>query len=180
MTISLTEDGQPSSLSYSVHRGAIMYSLPLNLTYTQTAHYYAESNDYDVTPSSPWAWALDSVSSMRFVSEGWVDGSAPFNKTNRVPLAAAVADEPAIWPSHIVAMARDVSQLWKVEPDAAAAAVGHPQITAKGQQDGWQPRVPPASPTCLNASRCGPPTQVVLVPHGGTALRIGTLPLSGK
>ena len=44
-----TEDGQKASISYSVHRGALMFSLPLNLTIKQTAHYYAESNDYEVS-----------------------------------------------------------------------------------------------------------------------------------
>ena len=142
-----------------------MFSVPLNVTYTQTAHYYAESNDYSVTPSSPWAWALDSVSSMRFVVEGWEEGSAPFNKTARP--RDALAAEAAFWPCHVVATARDVSGLWGVQPDGSRGAAG------------WQPRVPPASPACANASRCGPPTELLLVPHGGTALRIGTMPLSG-
>eukprot|EP01052_Picozoa_sp_SAG31_P030782 SAG31_NODE_3189_length_4572_cov_1.854684_3_plen_228_part_00 len=164
--LSATKDGQQGSISYSVHRGALMFSLPINLTYTQTAHYYAESNDYDVTPSSPWAWALDVVESMRFVDKGWVKGSAPFNKTGKP--RAAMAAEAAFWPCYIVAMARDVSAVWHIR-----------QEEGRHVQGGWQPQVPPSSPACANTSWCGPPTEVILVPHGGTALRIGTMPLSG-
>ena len=108
------EDGQRATRSYSVHRGALMFSLPLNLTYRQTAHYYAESNDYDVTPTSPWAWALDyapNATGMRYVHAGYSAGSAPFNKTAR-PLEAA---EASFWPCHIVATARDISGLWRTQ-----------------------------------------------------------------
>ena len=138
-----------------------MFSLPFDVTYTQTAHYYAESNDYNVTPSAPWAFALDTVESMHFLDNGWVDGSAPFNKTTSP--RKAIATDASFWPSYIVATARDVSKVWRVKPEG-----------------GWQPQVPPPSPVCANTSWCGPPTKIVLVPHGGTALRIGTMPLSGK
>ena len=113
-----------------------------------------------MTPTSPWAWALDGLPSMRFVDQGWRPGSAPFNKTASPHAAAA-----GFWPCYITATAREVSSQWGVLPDGKIA---------------WQPRVPPASPACKEVKQtCGPPATVVLVPHGGTALRIGTMPLSG-
>ena len=166
--------------SYSVHRGALLYSLPLHYTYKQTAHYYASSNDYDVTPASPWAWALDwgvsnNVSShpiiddvsaaMRFVYDGWTPDSAPFNKTAN-PSDVATG---AFFPCKVSATVRDISKLWSLQPDGAKGG------------GGWSPRLPPTSLTCTGSgsSHCGAPTEVMLVPHGGTALRMGTLPLSG-
>jgi hypothetical protein len=175
------EPSAPSS--YSVHRGALLYSLPLHYNFKQTAHYYASSNDYDVTSASPWAWALDSGNgttsggngnatsddvraAMRFVYDGWTPGSAPFNKTADPTTAT---DGGSFFPCKIVAMARDISKLWGLQPDGGKGG------------GGWSPRVPPASPTCAGnrSAECGPPTEVVLVPHGGTALRMGTLPLTG-
>jgi hypothetical protein len=40
---------------------------------------------------------------------------------------------------------------------------------------------PPQSPACVgaNSTKCGAPTSVLLVPHGGTDLRIGELPVTG-
>ena len=167
------------SISWSVHRGALMYSLPLHLKYRQTAHYFAESNDYDVTPTSPWAWALDvgdgnpaNVSAaMTFAGTGWATGSAPFNKTSD---PAGVGG--SFWPAKIMASARDVSAVWRLQP-----GVGDGRSS-----EGWCPHVPPASPVCAGGSaagsggsKCGPSTKVMLVPHGGTALRVGTFPLSG-
>ena len=38
---------------------------------------------------------------------------------------------------------------------------------------------PPASPACAaEAGACGPPAKVLLVPHGSTALRIGSFPVA--
>ena len=157
-------------ISYSVHRGAIMYSLPLGLNYSRTQHYAFESSDYDVRPTTPWAFALDAnvsapEATLEFVHDGYRPGFAPFNKT-----ADPARAEAGFWPSHIVATVRDVSGSWALQPSAA-----------KGQA-GWTPHVPPASPACAGGggkAQCGEPVQALLVPHGGTALRIGTLPLSG-
>lgn len=39
---------------------------------------------------------------------------------------------------------------------------------------------PPDSPACSGSAKCGPPEKVMLVPHGGTELRIGEMPSTGQ
>ena len=136
----------------SVHRGALMYSLPIAANYTTYAHHFGArdmSSDYYLSPTSPWAYALDldlqdPGQSLAFVRVG-APGAAPFNHTG--------------WPVMIRARARPLAG-WGVAENSAAPV--------------------PASPACTpNASACGAPRDVFLVPHGGTDLRIGELPLSG-
>jgi len=55
-----------------------------------------------------------------------------------------------------------------------------------GQVVGWgmEPKSdveatpPPDSPACTAAGACGPLSKVLLVPHGSTALRIGSVPVA--
>ena len=143
-------DGQRGTLSYSVHRGPILYSLNLEPHWKRTAHYYGGdvygSNDYSVTTSTPWAFALD-PHPLKFVFNGYPNGAPPFNRTQ--------------WVAHVEAMARPlVPNAWPLDK-------------AK-----WLPTLPPASPACAKAGQCGASQPVKLVPHGGTALRVGTMPLS--
>jgi len=135
----------------SVHRGALMYSLPIAANYTVIAHHFGSENmssDYTLTPISQWQFALDVDprsldKSLVFTSHGYVNGSAPFNHSN--------------WPSEIRAYLRPLPS-WGVEKNSAAE--------------------PPTSPACNVTGRCGPPEVHNLVPHGGTDLRIGELPLA--
>merc|ERR1711953_1124197 len=46
----------------SVHRGALLYSLPVAANYTVYAHHFGsdtQSNDYYLKPTSAWQFALD-------------------------------------------------------------------------------------------------------------------------
>eukprot|EP00051_Salpingoeca_urceolata_P028392 m.486606 g.486606 ORF g.486606 m.486606 type:complete len:766 (+) comp24518_c0_seq1:130-2427(+) len=136
-----------SQAPVSVHRGALMYSLPLGLNFTTTAHHFGlpdQSNDYEVVATTPWSFALDK-GPLKFVSTGYQASAAPFNHTN--------------WPVHITAQVRPLSG-WDEKLNSAAE--------------------PPASPACKQGNgQCGEPQVVQLVPHGGTDLRMGELPLSG-
>lgn len=136
--------------AFSVLRGALLYSLPLGLNYTMTQQHFDESNDYEVRPTTPWAYALDAnpgnpAASLTYESDGYSFPNAPFNKS--------------AWPCRIQATVRPLPS-WGEELNSASA--------------------PPASPACTAPqAHCGPPMQAVLVPHGGTVLRMGELPLSG-
>jgi len=137
----------------SVHRGALMYSLPITPNYTIYAHHFGSdtmSNDYYLEPTSPWRFALDVDPhgldrSLKFFTNGYKEGAAPFNHSN--------------WPTQILAPVRPLPS-WRIEKNSAAT--------------------PPQSPACVHASPpCGPTENRQLVPHGGTELRIGELPLAG-
>lgn len=137
----------------SVHRGALMYSLPITPNYTVYAHHFGgpdQSNDYELRPTTPWQYALDidvnnPTKSLTFASSGYISGTAPFNHSG--------------WPVTIEATVRPLPS-WGMALNSAAQ--------------------PPASPACTGAdAKCGAPTKVTLVPHGGTELRIGELPVSG-
>jgi len=136
----------------SVHRGGLMYSLPLQANYIVTAHHFGgptDSNDYEATTNATWNYALDvdtahPSASLKFHQGAYTAGSAPFNHSK--------------WPTYITAVAREVPS-WGTALNSAAEV--------------------PISPVCSSTVACGQPTQVQLVPHGGTDLRIGELPLSG-
>lgn len=130
----------------SIHRGALMYSMPIQGNFTQIATWSTEGADYEVVPADgeKWAVALDmSHTPLSFVRPGYKDGAAPFNHTE--------------WPCYIDATVRDVST-WKTLDNSAAP--------------------PPTSPACNRTDVCGKPRAVRLVPHGGTDLRIGEMPLA--
>lgn len=134
---------------HSVHRGALMYSLPIKGNFTLLARHGFESNDYSVAPASGEEWnvALDAHPAagtwqpMEFHHDGYRNSTAPFNHTD--------------WPTFIEATVRNVPD-WGISLNSAAP--------------------PPASPACK--TQCGPPRKVKLVPHGGTDLRIGEMPLA--
>ena len=140
-----------SANGYSVHRGALMYSLPLTPNFTVTAHHYGgddQSNDYDTVASTPWRVAIEldpaaPDKSLRFERRhALAAGAAPWNHTG--------------WPTVVHATVRPLPS-WGVVNGSATE--------------------PPPSPACANAT-CGDAYDVVLVPHGATDLRIGMLPLA--
>ena len=139
----------------SVHRGALMFSLPITANYTQYGHHFGgvdQSNDYSLTPTMDWAYALDLTAPMKFVQQsGYVDGSAPWNHTG--------------WPVMIAVKLRPVTKDWVLDTNSAAALPEGPVCAgAMGTKVAWE---------------CGQPKSIYLVPHGGTDLRIGEFPLSG-
>ncbi|KAL1515675.1 hypothetical protein AB1Y20_002292 [Prymnesium parvum] len=135
----------------SVHRGALMYSLPIAANYTVYAHHFGTdtmSNDYYLQPTSPWQYALDvnpghpDPATLVFQRAGYQPGAAPFNHSN--------------WPTEISARLRPLPS-WGLALNSAAK--------------------PPLSPACAN-STCGAAQFLRLVPHGGTELRIGEFPVA--
>ena len=62
-----------------------MYSLPIEANYTVTGHHFGDihqSNDYELTSTSTWNYALDEHS-LQFATHGALgEGAAPFNHSN--------------------------------------------------------------------------------------------------
>ena len=126
------------------------YSLALEPHWQRTAHYYGG----DVFGSNDYSVAT---------STPWAFALDPhslkfvFNGYNH----GAAPFNRSGWVAHVEAMARPLApNVWRLDK-------------AK-----WLPTVPPASPACAKPGQCGDPQPVKLVPHGGTALRVGTMPLS--
>ena len=141
-----------SANGYSVHRGALMYSLPLTPNFTVTAHHFGgddQSNDYDAVAATPWRVAIEldpaaPDKSLRFERRhALAAGAAPWNHTG--------------WPTVVHATVRPLPS-WGVVNGSATE--------------------PPPSPACAGNATCGDAYDVVLVPHGATDLRIGMLPLA--
>ena len=109
------------------------------------------ANDYEATlrAGERWAWALDA------------DPAAPeatLQFEQRIARASAAPFNHSGWPSAILAPLRTLTaDSWPIEANSAAP--------------------PPVSPAC-EASVCGPREMRLLVPHGGTELRIGELPVA--
>ena len=135
----------------SVHRGALLYSLPIGAEYTVYAHHFGTdtmSNDYYLNPTTPWRFALDVDpaaigNDLAFTSRDLVPGAAPFNHSN--------------WPTSVLAPLRPLPS-WGIWRNSA--------------------RETPQSPACTASTPCGDLTKRMLVPHGGTELRIGELPVA--
>mmetsp|Transcript_26060 Transcript_26060/g.83461 ORF Transcript_26060/g.83461 Transcript_26060/m.83461 type:complete len:146 (-) Transcript_26060:98-535(-) len=99
-------------------------------------------------PTSPWRFALD------------VDPASPGSTLrfeSRGYRSGAAPWNHSNWPTSIAARLRPLPT-WSVTANSAAE--------------------PPRSPACDAAARCGPAEVRDLVPHGGTELRIGELPVA--
>eukprot|EP00048_Salpingoeca_helianthica_P000580 m.42587 g.42587 ORF g.42587 m.42587 type:complete len:742 (+) comp10676_c0_seq1:42-2267(+) len=127
----------------SIHRGPLLFALPINGAFTTLHRYAFESADYQVLPTSTWAYAIDVTAPLTVSVTGLQAGAAPFNKT-------------APWPLTITASARSYPS-WGISHNSAAA--------------------PPVGPVCARGG-CGAVERLVLIPYGGTTLRIGELPLA--
>ena len=149
----LNADGEAPHVAYSVVRGPLLYSLPIEHDYIEYGHHYgqgdAASNDYFLIPknTSVWNFALavdpsDTAKGLKFVAgEPHAAGAAPFNRTGPLTIRARARRVPA----------------WGMFANSAA--------------------VPPESPACASGG-CGPLETIELVPHGYTELRIGEFPLA--
>ena len=148
--------GVATSPGFSVMRGPLLYSLPIDHNFTVYGRHFGEgdtaSNDYYLNPTpeggSSWNVALDidpsePTKTLTFVAaSSYVPGAAPFNRTGPLSIKASARVLPG----------------WGMSLNSAAP--------------------PPESPACAGASaHCGPLTEVTLVPHGYTELRIGEFPL---
>jgi len=154
----------------SVHRGALLYSLPIASNYTVYAHHFGTdqmSSDYYLTPTSAWQFALDvnpaalDPASLVFKAVGYHSGSAAWNHSN--------------WPVTIAASLRPLPS-WNVTLNSAAEPPESPACA----RDAPTPLVAaaPGVASAAGQSACGPAEVHALVPHGGTELRIGEWPVA--
>ena len=138
--------------AFSIHRGPLMFSLPVSPSFATVAHHWGsadQSNDYDVSNASSWQYALvadasDPDAHLTFERKTGEVSMAPFNRTGwRVVVRATVRALPT----------------WGITLNSAS--------------------IPPPSPACSGADAgCGEPKEVELVPHGASDLRIGQFPLA--
>lgn len=133
-----------------------MYSLSLNhINYTMYGHHFGTndmSSDYYLTSNETWSYALDVDINNPSKTLEFVQSSV-YNK-------GSAPFNHTGWPTMIRATVRKVKS-WGEKLNSAAE--------------------PPSSPACQASSKndCGLPETVWLVPHGGTDLRMGELPVSG-
>jgi hypothetical protein len=135
----------------AVHRGALLYSLQFNESFTVIATNPGLSRDYNITiaPGSVIPWNLALVLDPSQPDQGLV-----FNRNGPVsPVPFASQDTPV----SITATARQVPA-WGTEANAPALA-------------------PPSPVDCSSISGgCGNPISVVLVPYGSTHIRMSEMP----
>merc|ERR1719272_2334695 len=139
----------------SVHRGQLLFSLPITPNYPVYAHHYGTdtmSNDYYLEPQTAWKFALDVdpsavEASIHFTSTGVPDyskaGVAPFNHSG--------------WPTTLTATVRSLDS-WGIDKNSAARPPSSPACTA-GLQDcvsGLNHRFDdlPNMPIALDAEAC--------------------------
>eukprot|EP00055_Hartaetosiga_balthica_P003476 m.7939 g.7939 ORF g.7939 m.7939 type:complete len:757 (-) comp2967_c0_seq1:2258-4528(-) len=134
--------------TFTVHRGALMYSLPITPNYTTLTTYAYESRDYQLLPTTEWRYAMglndtDPTASFAFVDNGYIPGAAPFNHTN---FASVIKGRGRVVP------------WWGFDKNSAAS--------------------PPPSPVCtpVGSEKCGEFVNLTLVPFGSTELRISEFP----
>eukprot|EP00052_Salpingoeca_macrocollata_P011437 m.88145 g.88145 ORF g.88145 m.88145 type:complete len:735 (+) comp18056_c0_seq4:28-2232(+) len=122
--------------SVSVHRGALMYSLPITGNYTVLHTYPYDSRDYQVQPLDQWKFALD-TSAFNYSQPGYVAGSAPFNHTD--------------WACSVDASVRSFDA-WPLEKGSAGAPPQGPVCTQSGCGTARSARLVPYGGTDLRIS----------------------------
>jgi hypothetical protein len=145
--------GAAPHAAYSVTRGPLLYSLPIDHNFTTYGRHFgsgdAASNDYYLEATEAWNFALEldpqnPGKTLIFVpGAAYATGAAPFNRTGPLSIKASAKLLPG----------------WGMSANSAAP--------------------PPQSPACASAAaECGVAREVTLVPHGYTELRIGEFPLA--
>jgi hypothetical protein len=134
--------------SVSVHRGAFVYSLTFPETVTVLNTYAFNSTDVQVATPGPWNYAL--------VVPDITQPASAFT-FHRRSAPSSVPFSETNYPNVITANARLISN-W--------GSTAFPNTAD----------VPPKSPVDCSVVTCGPITQVTLVPHGSTLLRISEIP----
>ena len=171
--------GEAPNPAYSVVRGPLLYSLPIEHNYTVYGRHFDvphgdpdadASNDYYLSPTSHWNYALaadpaDPAASLTFAAgTPYVDGAAPFNRTGPLAINARVRQLPS----------------WGMEKNSAAPPPKSPACT--GEDDSGSSSSNSVggggSSSSSSSSGCGAVQTVQLVPHGYTELRIGEFPLA--
>eukprot|EP01084_Bolivina_argentea_P168990 292963_1 len=81
--------------SVSLLRGSLLFSLPIKEKWEVVAEYEFDSKDYWCLPQSAWNYALDIEDlndvekSVKVETSNWIEGHAPFNRTN-IPIILIV------------------------------------------------------------------------------------------
>ena len=182
--------------SVSVFRGSLLFSMYIGHNVTD----YRACEDYPY-PSGAGAACPGRGPKPRPPEAKWigVERTAPYNmalvvndtanpgdafQVRRHGLACRVTPASAAWPS--CALANPQTCARECDPPFTHAAFPLTLAATGRQVHGWgmepesdvEATPPPASPACAAASACGPPTRVLLVPHGSTAVRIGSFPVA--
>jgi hypothetical protein len=182
--------------SVSVLRGSLLFSMYIGNNFTD----YKACEDYPY-PSGAGAACPHRGPKPRPAEAKWlgVERTAPYNmalvindltnpqrsfELQQNGLGCQVSPTSAAWP----ACALQTPSTCVRQCDPPFTHTSFPlTLTATGRQVvGWgmEPKSdveatpPPASPACAAAGVCGPPSKVLLVPHGSTALRIGSFPVA--
>ena len=149
--------GAAKAPAFSVVRGPLLFSLPISHNFTTYGRHFnasngGESNDYYLQPTEKARWNYALV----------VDPQNPSKTLTFAPgcpYKAGAAPFNRTGPLSITASARLLPSWGELSVNSAAP--------------------PPLSPACVNASAaCGVATELTLVPHGYTELRIGEFPLA--
>ena len=136
--------------SVALLRGSILFSLPIKEQWEVQASYAFDSKDYWCLPQSPWNYALD-IKNLSNIEE------SVQVKTANLVTGHAPFNRTNV-PIMLVVNANEL-YTWTIVDNAAAPS--------------------PQSPACEDATSCNQSsTQLVLVPHGTTDLRIAEFPLA--
>merc|ERR1719445_53864 len=144
--------GDAKAPAYSVLRGPLLYSLPIGANYTVYGHHFGSGVD-----ASNDYYVLPTTPWNYAIDLDPANPDKTLKFTSVGYKSGTAPFNHTGWPTYITATVRQVPG-WTEYSNSASA--------------------PPASPACTK-SNCGQPVQLQLVPHGGTDLRIGELPLSG-
>lgn len=104
----------------AIYHGPLLYGLEIKEEFKELRSYEFQSKDYQVTPGSPWNYAIHLTNDsqpeidLKFVNIGWKEGSVPFS------IAGA--------PSKIMATGRIVDS-WGISHNAASAPPMSPVTT---------------------------------------------------
>lgn len=162
----------------SVHRGALMFSLPLEaqMIVRRVNWGISEAAEYNVTTRDRWRFALvvnpakpgDSLTYQQHVLE---PRHAPFNQSGGWPCTVQATVRLLPDAAFYLGEGENVTTtVIKTETTTETRTVEGKTLKTR--------RLPSPACTGEDGLLCGPPQSVQLVPHGATVLRIGMLPIA--
>ena len=170
--------------SVSVHRGGLMYSLPLepNLLVRRTNWGITDAAEFNATTSARWRYAL-------VVDQERPDESLTYEQHRRLAPGQAPFNQTGGWPCSVRATVRllpdDALYLGEGKSGSTrsvktATTTETKFVEGAASSAAGRARRQLLSPACSgeHGLACGSPQSVQLVPHGATILRIGMLPIA--
>ena len=134
-----------------------------------------QSKWYGVMPEQPFNVALVIANRSNLAASFTVDGPG---------LRCAVTPSTASWPECALDSPSTCTRVCDTPFNHSSfpltlSAQGR-LVKSWGMADGSQIEAdpPPASPACSTPGSCAPPAKILLVPHGATALRVGSFPVA--